>query len=140
MNRFNTPVQGREVCNEYDIPSDEIQDLIARSVSPLQVYTDINLAVAGTKSIDVPGYGFVLYAINVATGRKYSEVFCNVAVNRGDLTDAKVIFPAKGGRGFRGAFSRLFLSWPADLSATYQVYFIVFKSREYPWVGGEEAS
>ena len=138
--RFQTPVQGEAFQSEYDIDSDEIQDLIERGVAPVKVFSAIDLSSAGTYLMNEPGYGFVFYAADSVTGAKYTDAYIGVAVNQGDASQESTIFPAKTGRGYRGAFSKLFLKWPADSSGTYVVKFYVFKSKQYPWIGGEEAS
>lgn len=139
--RFQTPTDA-PYESEYDIPSNEIQDMIERAVAPIKVITNqINLASAGTLALPSEiGYGFAMYAVSTSTGRKYIDALINVNVNQADNTQLSSIFPCKSGRGFRGAFSKLFLQWAADTSGTYTVYFIIFKSRQYPWQGGSEAS
>ncbi len=144
--RFQTPEQGVEYDNEYDIPSSEIQDLISRGVAPVKVLRTItggqlDLASAGTLLLDPePGYGFAFYVVNTATGLKYSEALITVYINRGDAQDLRLGFPAKPNRGYRGAFNKLYLVWPADTSGTYEVAFYIFKSRQYPWIGGQECN
>lgn len=141
MKRFNPAVQGEQVASEYDIPSEEIHDILNRGVSPIKVFTEaqINLAAAGTLVIDEPGYGFVWFA-QTAAGVKYSEGLINVFINKRDSTELTSRFPSKPNRGYAGGFSRLFLQWPADASGVYKVVFYVFKSRQYPWIGGQECS
>jgi hypothetical protein len=136
--RFIKPVEGVEFPSEYDLPSDEIQDLVQRQPNAVTVKT-VSLATAGRMTINEPGFGFVMYGFSTVDNSKYSEAFCNVAINS-DGNDLSRVFPCKTGRGFRGSFSSLTLFWPADPNAsTNSFYFIIFKSRKYPWIGGLEA-
>lgn len=141
MSRYEIHDQGQEFESEYDIPTAETIDVEARGIGPVKVFTQpqINLATGGTLFINEPGYGFILYAQNASNGKIYEEAFMNVFVNRGDASDTSVAFPCKSGRGYVGAFEKLFLQWPLDSSGTYNLTFVVFKSKLYPWTGGEEA-
>lgn len=137
--RFHTPKRMNEFESEYDIPSEELQDLIARQPSVVTVKNLAIGAAAGRLTINEPGFGFVLYGYNTQNNAKYSEAFCNVAVNS-DGSDISKIFPAKTGRGFRGAFTTLTLFWPQDpIAVTNAAWFVIFKSRKMPWMGGLEA-
>lgn len=140
MNRFNGQIQGDQFQSEYDIPSDEVADIQNRGVGPVRVYTNINLAVAGSLNVPEIGHGFALYVQNVATGAIYTEAFINCYVNAKDASDSSRNFPLKCGRGFVGSFQNLYLTWPADTSATYTVSLVIYKSKLYPWTGGEEAT
>jgi len=140
--RFEEMPQGEQFASEYDFDSDEVWDVQNRGVAPVQVVTEaqINLAVAGTLNLPGLGYGFALYVQNAASGAVYQEALVNVSVNAQDNSDPSRVFPCKCGRGYIGAFQNLFLQWPADTSGTYQVRFVIFKSDNYPWIGGEEAT
>lgn len=139
MNRFNTPAQGRPYDSEYDMPSDEIWDIQNRGISPIKTINNINLGIAGKMSVNEPGLGFVFYAIDLVTGKIYSEALINVYVNANDNSDVTRKFPAKPNRGFVGAFQSLYLEWAADTNSTYAINFVIFKSSEVPWMGGTEA-
>lgn len=137
--RFQQPLQGGEVKSEYDIPSWELQDLISRAPDCVKVFR-LNLTAGGTLAINEPAFGFCLYGFNTAGGAKYTDAFVNVAVNS-DGSDPSKIFPAKTGRGYRGIFTSLSLTWPADTSsATLAAHFVLYKSRRTPWQGGEQAT
>lgn len=142
MNRFERPIQGKNFTSEYDLPSDEVWDIQNRGVGPVKVITQsqINLAKAGTLFLNESGYGFVFYVQNATTGEIYTEARIDTYVNAGDSSDPSRAFPGKTGRGYFGAFQQLFLSWPQDSSGTYNVSFVIFKSKQYPWIGGEEAT
>ncbi len=140
IERFEQAPQGEQFKSEYDIDSAMLADLLGRGVAPLKVITQIDLSSAGTLALpSEAGFGFVMYAEDASTKAKYAEALVNVSINQVDNVDQRAIFPAKSGRGFYGSFSKLFLQWPADSSGTYNVYFIIFKSRKYPWIGGLEA-
>lgn len=139
MKRFNGSIQGEDFSSEYDLPSDEIADIQNRGVGPIRVITSISLAAAGTLLLNEVGHGFALYAQDAVTGAIYTEAFINCYVNAGDASDPSRNFPLKCGRGFVGNFQKLFLSWPIDSSGTYSVSLVIFKSRNFPWIGGEEA-
>lgn len=141
MTRFVKPAPGEQFPSEYDIPSSEIADLIARNPRTIHKRT-ISLATAGTLAINEPGFGFVCYGFSTLDSSKYSEAFINVGIGMDEcVSDPSRVFPCKTGRGFVGEFSKLALSWPADPNATTNsLVFIVFKTRKYPWIGGLEAS
>lgn len=128
-----------EFASEYDIPSAELQDLIGRDPTAYTVkIIPIGLS-AGRLTIKEPGYGFVLWGFSTTNQAKYTEAFVNVAINS-DGSNPSVVFPAKTGRGYRGSFTSLELFWPQDpVASTNAAYFVIFKSKKMPWMGGLEA-
>ena len=137
--RFEVSRQGEQFESEYDIASDEIADIQNRGVAPVKIITPINLSIAGQISINESGYGFVLYVTD-SNGADYPEGFSNVFINQQDASDPVANFPAKHNRGFIGSFTRLFLSWPGDVTAEYTATLVIFKSKNMPWIGGNEAT
>ncbi len=138
--RFNAPGPNAEFHSEYDIPSDEIQDLISRQPETCSIKIIPIGVAAGTLVLKEPGFGFVMWGFKTSTNAKYSEAFSNVSVNS-DGSDPSKIFPSKTGRGYRGSFTELYLSWPVDPnSALNSAYFIIFKSRKMPFMGGLEST
>lgn len=132
--RFLKPDEGRQYPSEYDLGSDELQDLISRNPDLAQVYT-ISLATAGSLILRTPGYGFAFYGYD-SSNNIYAEAYCQVFPNN-DGSDPTLGFPAKHGRGFVGAFAWCTVKWPAD--ANFGKLYI-FKSRLLPWQGGIEAT
>lgn len=132
--RFQVPSSGLKWSDYYDIPSEQLQRLVQ---SPPRVLyrqaLDLSTAQApGTPlEINVPGravaiYPYTLaskYNLNSNTGTQNFEpsafVWCRINQNLDTLA-----FPLKAGRGFRGEFSKLFLSWPAqeDIGCDIVVY------------------
>lgn len=139
--RFVSQEQGEEFENEYDLPTSETMDVQNRGIGPVRVVNEgsINLGSALTLDLSEIGYGFALYVQNKSTGKIIEEALINVYVNAGDGSDPTRAFPCKCGRGYVGAFQRLYLSWPAHTGGPFSVNFVVFKSKLYPWIGGEEA-
>lgn len=141
MSRFEKPTPGDQIRSEYDIDSAELADLISRNPRTISKRV-ISLATAGTLLINEPGFGFVAYGFSTLDKSKYAEAYIQVGIGMDEcLSDPSRVFPCKTGRGFRGEFSKLALSWPADPNAsTNSLVFVVFKSRKYPWIGGLEAT
>ena len=139
--RHETPTPGDPFKSEYDISSQEIDDLVKRAPIPVNIFT-VNLDAAGTLIINDPGYGFVVYGFKRLDGSKYAAAFVQIAVDQIDtLSDPSRVFPAKGGRGFYGFFSKLAVSWPTDPNGPgNSAQIVVFKSKQYPWTGGKEAT
>lgn len=138
--RFETPDQGCEYESEYDFPSSEIWDIQNRGVSPVKVISNIDISKIGIMWINEPGEAFVFRCTDKTTGLIYQEALINVYVNAGDASDPTRNFPAKPQRGFNGSFQSLYLTWPADASGSYNISFIIYKSKNYPWIGGVEAT
>ena len=137
--RFQSPIQGKQFDNEYDIDTDEIADIQNRGVSPVKIFSITDRDHTGTLFLNEPGYGFVMY-FKKYSGAVSPEGFCNIYVNQGDATDPLANFPAKHNRGFIGAFSRLFLSWPTGGGDGDTAVLVIFKSKNMPWIGGNEAT
>lgn len=127
--RFAKPLESAEFASEYDIPTGEIQDLIARQQSPVKVIK-LSLVPAGSQIITESGYGFAFYSY--AAANTPIQGLMNVAIQQ-NLVDRT--FPCAAGRGYVGAFSQLFLSWPnhTALDAGAFGFFLIFKSDNYPW-------
>lgn len=136
--RFEPVFQGAPYPSEYDIRTPEIADIQNRGVGPVRIVTNIDLSSAGSLSVNEVGYGFACYVQNATSGAILPEALLNVYVNTKDASDSSRAFPTKCGRGYHGAFQHLYLTWPAQTAGT--VSFVIFKSRQYPWTGGEEAT
>lgn len=133
MDRFQAPVQGKQFQSEYDIPSDLIADLIARDVQCVVVQT-LNLATAGSFVLTTPGRGFVPYfwATSSSNKQRVLNGLVSVFIGTEAPTGFEDAFPAKHNRGFRGTFSKLYLSWNAQ--ANTSVDFIIHRSKRTPWM------
>lgn len=129
--RFKKPIEGVAYESEYDISSETIQDPITRDTSPF-VVTTIDVSVAGTRILNVPGRAFVPYFYDPTTANKarvdtgFVNVYLNVNYAEG------IAFPAKHNRGYRGSFTQLFLSWPAQANTALD--FVVLRSKFTPWM------
>ena len=138
--RFETPERLREYVSPYDMPSQAIQDMVARRPKPF-ITQAINLATARSANdpliIKSPGRGFVCFFFT--TGNALEPVVTgghvDVRVNE-DIPECN--WPAKHNRGFRGDFTELYLSWPAQSNVS--VNFIVLKFDDVPWYSGEYAT
>ena len=135
--RFQMPSSEGQIQNPYDIDSRLLQDMQQRGIEP--VYCErINLGVAGTRFLPVPGYHFVQYGDdNSATLAADTSTLVYVSINK-ESVEANP-FPAKNSRGFSGPFAKLMLSWPAQMNGGNARWctFIVYKSCERPWINGE---
>jgi len=131
--RFKTPRQGEQVHSEYDIPSDEIQDLNSRDVGPL-VVTTIPLDSAGSMWLNTPGRAFVPYFFveNDTIKTRVKNGVCTVYVNQEDASNPSLGYPCKHNRGFRGSFSQVFITWPAQSNVSMD--FVILKSEYTPWM------
>ncbi len=132
--RFVRPVEGEEIPSEYDLQSWVINEPQWRNIAPIDVRT-IDLSVAGSLEISSPGYGFVMYGYNPASPSTIiADAYIAVRIN---YDREEVEFPCKTNRGYVGAFTKLFLSWPAQpLIGNPTAEFRIFKSQRTPWQGG----
>lgn len=131
--RFIKPDEGKEYPSEYDIPSDVIYDPIQRGTQPLVVVT-IDMSVAGTRLLPIPGRAFVPYfwATNSTNKQRVLSGLVNVAINASDDGAAETLWPGKYNRGFRGSFTQLYLSWNAQSNTTLD--FVILRSCYTPWM------
>lgn len=131
--RFVTPRQGEQFPSEYDFPSDLLTDLQGRDVAPLVIYT-LDLSSAGSKDIHVPGRGFVPYFYQTASAIKTRQTagLITTYVNQRDASNPAFAHPSKYNRGFRGSFSRLYLTWAAQAGTS--VDFLIHRSDLTPWM------
>lgn len=140
QNRFQISDPNRQIVSPYDFDSNLIQDMKQRSVKPVKVYP-LNLGTAGSLLIDEPGYHFVIYGKESATGAVNTTASVRVWISQMS-NDGSTPFPAKHARGFSGIYTSLYLEWDAQLSGGQPVLadVIVFKSSERPWIDGESAT
>lgn len=125
----------------YDLDTDAIQALVAQN--PDVIYQQrLDLSVANSVSsptvINVPGtafafYGFPqasAYSITTNTGTEPHEpsafVHCRINNNR-----AENGFNVKSGKGFKGDFNALYLTWPAQGSIYGQI--VIYKYDLHPF-------
>ena len=129
--RFVKPIEGVAYQSEYDMDSAVIQDPITRDTAPL-IVTTIDVSVAGTKILNIPGRAFVPYFFDLSSTNKerVDAGFVNVYMNT--VYAEGIPFPAKHNRGYRGSFTQLFLSWPAQ--ANTAVDFVILRSKYTPWM------
>jgi len=130
--RFNQPSQGEQVQSEYDFDSSLIADALARGIAPF-VVTTLDLSVAGSRTLNIPGRGFVAYYFqtNTVNDARASSGLITIAINN-DGSEKSQLWQAKYNRGFRGSFSTLNLNWLAQSNTSAR--FIIFKSNQTPWM------
>jgi len=142
------PGAGREVVSPYDIPSDELQDVIQRRIEPLVVET-INLANAGYREFNLPGQALVIYGWETSDGflrtvdtTASMQLFLENTWPGPDPVTAgapkRAGFPLKHARGYRGPFSKFTLSWVAQ--AGVSVDLVVHRFVGIPWIDGESCT
>lgn len=138
--RFERPSEFLKWIGRYHWQSELAQSLVQTPPRTVHVQTiDLTTArdVGNPLILEVPGRGFVFYAYTASSPVRavVNDSFVHVRVNRDMITN---FFPAKHNRGYRGDFSRLFLSWPAQSGVS--VDFVVFQFDASPWQGGQEAT
>lgn len=132
--RFIKPVQGAQFPSEYDADSSMLADLIGRDVSAIAVRT-LNLAVAGSIAIELPCRGFVPYFWVTDSLNKTRQPDGLVSVYIGTTQPNATIdqpFPAKHNRGFRGTFTKCYITWLAQTNTSVDLVF--HKSCRTPWM------
>jgi len=139
--RFETPLAQTDFQSEYDISSSEIDDLQRRNPMPVKVLS-FQIDSAGTLNIPEPGYGFSIRGFVRSNNAKSPTAFVNVGVNMDDtISDPSKVFPGKSGRGFFGFFTKLALSWPTDPNGPgNSIEIVIYKSKNFPHMGGREAT
>lgn len=138
--RFERPSGFLKWINRYHWASELAQSLVQTPPRSLHVQTiDLSTArdVGNPLIIEVPGRGFVFYGYTGSSSTRAvnADTFVHVRINRDMITN---FFPAKHQRGYRGDFSRLFLSWPAQSGISVDLVIFEFDAR--PWQGGQEAT
>ena len=149
--KYETPSRFQKYDGPYAIHSDELQDLKQLRQPPIyHEVLDLRTAQAVTspKIINVPGRAVVIYGVTFATlfepslgqaGGGVETVVSTVVVDcriEEDLPEASYML--KHNRGYRGLFTRLFLSWPAQSNNVAHLY--VLKYDGQPWQSGEAAT
>lgn len=146
--RFQVPALANQAQfeNPYDIPSDLLQDLIQRKLQPYKV-TTIDLSVAGTLELNVPGYAIVQYgfetsqaSVRTVDTTSFMQMFLeeNVPGDASTGIPSETGFPLKHSRGYRGPFTKVFLWWPAQNDVSCDI--VVHRYMDMPWVNGESAT
>lgn len=140
--RFNIPDRLRQYQSRYDMPSELIQDIQQRAVRPFTKYVlDLATAQAVTDPwvLSVPGRGFVIFGYTAATELTTKTLAASALVNVGvENPSTQTTWTAKHNRGFRGDFTKLFLSWPAQTGNKCEFY--VFHYDEQTYSTGEAAT
>lgn len=142
------PGAGREVVSPYDIPSDELQDVIQRRIDPVEVVS-FPLDVGGYREFNIPGQALVVYGWETSDGFLRTvdttaslQLFLQDTFPGPDPSIAgaprKPGFPLKHARGYRGPFSKFTLSWVAQ--AGVSVDLVVHRFVGLPWVDGESCT
>lgn len=144
--RFQIPKSDEQYENPYDLPSSELQDLIARKLQPFAVFSQ-NLATAGSLEINAPGRAIVIYgwetnAPNVRTVNTTAFVQLFLENDPGMSPTAGIPnlqgFPMKHARGYRGPFSKSYIYWTAQSGVSIDI--VVHRYRDLPWIDGESAT
>ena len=134
--RFVTPTGSGQIASPYDEDSRLFQDLQQRGLQPVFV-TTLSLATAGSLSIPITGYHFVLYGHDGSSIKTVNTTaYAGVSINT--TTSVPNPYPAKHARGFSGPFNGLHVQWPAQAGVYADL--VVYKSAERPWIDGESAT
>lgn len=142
--RFEIPPRV-PVKSPYDIPTEQIQDLIGRDVGSFQVFT-IDLATPGFLKIPA-GRGLIAYGWESSTPllKPTDTTFLlQLFLNKdpgglaGVPANGAVGFPLKHARGFRGVFAQGFIYWTAQAGISVDV--VIFTGEYDPIMNGEAAT
>lgn len=133
--RFETANPTQQVFSPFDIPSELLEDMLARNVKPFHVQT-ISLATAGEMELNIPGFHVVIYGHDGSTNKAvnttaYIEMFW-------DHRTQDMGFPLKHARGYSGVFRSLYLKWPAQ--ANVYVDIVVHSGMHQQWIDGESCT
>lgn len=125
--RFQAAREGAQIRSKYDQMTPELVDLQKRDVVPFTI-VPIDLSAAGTQEIVIPGRGFTGF---IESGGVPVAGRVGVRVNQ---NKAEQEFPLRNGRGFRGDFVRLYLTWAAQANVTLELMIFHFDDMPYPSV------
>lgn len=143
--RQDIPSAGMKYVDRYQMPSEDLQNLQQQNPDVLYVQTlDLSVARPLTDPLEIntPGRAITLlgyslsgvYAPQTNVGTEPSEpgvfVSCRINFNREENA-----YPLKHNRGFRGNFTKLFLTWPAQANMGAKI--IIFRYDATPWVNNE---
>ena len=135
---FKQPSSTRDYDSPYVMPSEELNDLLQKNRDAVTVFR-LPLATAGSLWIQKPGYHFCGYGDDGDAIRTIdTTAFVNVFINKGTVDPTAEPFPAKHARGFSSPFAQLYLTWPAQPGV--YMNFVVFHSKEKPWIDGESGT
>ncbi len=132
--RFSVPQRLREFKSRYDMPSEEIQDLVGRRPKPFTKYEiDLTTARAATDAFVIASVGRAFqvgfYTTTDTAKVPLTSQLVEIRVNE-NLSELE--FDGRHGTGYRGDFEKLYLSWAAQSGVTLQL--IVFHFDETPWM------
>lgn len=108
-------------------------DLNQRDIQPLRVVT-LDLSVAGFKSFNTPGRAFVPYFFVTGTTNKVQAPggLVTVYVNEENSNNTNVALSCKHNRGYRGSYSRMYITWAAQPGVSVDLVFL--RSKRTPWM------
>lgn len=136
--RFKMADPTRKVSSPYDIPTDLIDDMIARNVRPFVVQR-LDLTTANTTGLEIAVSGFhvVLYGTDGSLNRAVNTT-AFVEVFWEKLSGGDTGFPMKHARGLSGPFSKLVLKWPAQSNVYADL--VILTGMFTPWIDGESCT
>lgn len=152
--REETPLATLKWNSRYTFEGGELQNLKQQNIAPLiSIILDLTVAQVYTAPFNwsQPGRAVAIYGIdttsastskydpvtNAGTEKVASDVFVFCRFNE-PSNDDKQGTALKHNRGFRGDFSGLFLSWPAQTNRAARL--VVYNFDEMPWQNGEAAT
>ncbi len=132
--RFEIPDRTGDFKSRYDMPSENIQDLVQRRPKAFTKY-EISLTTARTESdpfvIASVGRAFqvVFFTTTDAARIPLVNAYCKVRIGE-NLEECA--FDGHNEWGYRGDFEKLYLSWAAQTGVTLSL--IVYHFDETPWM------
>lgn len=136
QSRFQQGPWPEQVRNPLDINDPVIQDMISRAPKPYHV-ENINLSVAGSKQILVPGFHVVMYGYQTNSAIKAVNTQAFMDMYWG-INKSGTPFPAKHARGMSAPFQGLWLEWPAQ--ANVSVDLVIWHGMYRPYIDGESCT
>lgn len=140
------PSQFLKWVNRYKYSSEELQEM--NQVADSVLYTELlDLSVARPRSnpyvISRPGRAVVIYGVTTSTAyNPLTNAGVETVVNTvvagcffNDNLDPNSMWVLKHGRGFRGDFRKLQLTWPAQSSNSARL--VVFNFDDVPFFSGD---
>lgn len=154
ITREEMPSANLKWVSRYRIEGQELQNLKQQNIAPvISIILDLSVAQVFSNPFQwsQPGRAVAIYGIdstsstttaydpvaNTGIEKVASDVFVFCRFN--ELSnDDKQGLALKHNRGYRGDFSGLFLSWPAQ--ATRKARLVIYNFDEMPWQNGEAAT
>lgn len=132
-----------QAANLYAIPPDLLNGIIANNNIPFYTMT-LDLGTAQVDGLEIPVQGTSVVIRGYQSGSNTfavdTSVFVGMQLER--YSPSNPIMPLKHNFGFRGPFSKIYLTWPQQLNAgvSRMATLIIYKGMFAPWIDGSAAT